>query len=113
MLLLQAIRKALLTRHKLLLGTREPAQGRLEGTHKPLGLIIADLMADIGFFIGFLCYPGSSTTILMFFMSETFDGPGEESLTVMRYDRSIETDSGLYRAFIPYALVMMAIFPIG
>eukprot|EP00966_Prymnesium_polylepis_P286641 6621142-Prymnesium_polylepis.1 len=46
-------------------------------------------------------------------MSETFDGPGEDGLTVMTYDRSIETDSELYRAFVPYALIMLLIYPIG
>eukprot|EP00966_Prymnesium_polylepis_P327514 7383387-Prymnesium_polylepis.1 len=46
-------------------------------------------------------------------MSETFDGPGEDSLTVMTYDRSIETESELYRALVPYALIMLLIYPIG
>jgi hypothetical protein len=46
-------------------------------------------------------------------MSETFDGPGEDGLTVMTYDRSIETKSELYRMFIPYALAMLLIYPIG
>eukprot|EP00966_Prymnesium_polylepis_P240526 5562439-Prymnesium_polylepis.1 len=46
-------------------------------------------------------------------MSETFSGPGEDGLTVMRYDRSVETRSKLYITFIPYSLVMMVIYPIG
>eukprot|EP00966_Prymnesium_polylepis_P295963 6835958-Prymnesium_polylepis.1 len=46
-------------------------------------------------------------------MSETFDGPGEDGVTVMQYDRSIETGSALYMAFVPYALVMLVIYPIG
>eukprot|EP00966_Prymnesium_polylepis_P211771 4904664-Prymnesium_polylepis.1 len=46
-------------------------------------------------------------------MSENFGGPGEDGLTVMRYDRSIETGSVLYAAFTPYALVMLVIYPIG
>ena len=40
-------------------------------------------------------------------------GPGEDSLSVMTYDRSIEMDSELYRAFVPYALIMLLIYPIG
>eukprot|EP00966_Prymnesium_polylepis_P150052 3466339-Prymnesium_polylepis.3 len=46
-------------------------------------------------------------------MGETFGGPGEDGVTVMRFDRSIETGSALYKAFIPYALVMMVLYPIG
>ena len=94
-IVLQAIRKALLARAK------------------PMGLIVADLLADVSFFIGFIVYPGASTTIFMFFMGETFGGPGEDGITVMRFDRSIETGSELYKAFIPYALVMMLLYPIG
>ena len=80
---------------------------------KPVSLIISDLLKDITFFMEFIIYPGVSTGIFMFFMKETFDGPGEDGVTVMRYDRSIETDSALYNAFIPYALVMMALYPSG
>jgi hypothetical protein len=58
--------------------------------------------------VGVLCVP--SAAVFMFFMSETFGGPGEDGLAVMRYDRSVETDSPLYIAFIPYEL---AIYPIG
>eukprot|EP00966_Prymnesium_polylepis_P250898 5801558-Prymnesium_polylepis.1 len=46
--------------------------------------------------------PSTSTAIFMFFMSEAFEGPGEDGLTVMTHDRSIETESELYRTFIPY-----------
>eukprot|EP00966_Prymnesium_polylepis_P107959 2500189-Prymnesium_polylepis.1 len=84
-----------------------------QGAGEEIRLIVADLMADVSFFIGFLVYPSTSTAIFMFFMSETFEGPGEDGLAVMTYDRSIETDSELYRAFMPYALIMLLIFPIG
>ena len=88
-------------------------QQAAQGAGEQIGLIVADLMDDIGFFIGFLVYPSTSTAIFMFFMSEMFDGPGEDGLAVMTYDRSIETDSELYRAFVPYALIMLLIYPIG
>jgi len=89
------------------------ARNRRHSAGKPAGLIVADLLADINFFIGFIVYPSVSTAIFMFFMEETFDGPGEDGLTVMRYDRSIETASSLYTAFVPYALVMLVVYPIG
>ena len=54
---------------------------------KPVSLIISDLLKDITFFMEFIIYPGVSTGIFMFFMKETFDGPGEDGVTVMRYDR--------------------------
>jgi hypothetical protein len=104
MLVLEAIRNVLKARN------RQPAQ---YGAGKSVGLAVADLMGDTSFFIGFIVYPSTSTAIFMFFMTETFDGPGEDGLTVMRYDRSIETDSALYIAFMPYALVMLVVFPIG
>ena len=105
MLVLEAIRKILQARHG-----QQPAQ---DSSGKPVGLIVADLLADINFFIGFIMYPSVSTTIFMFFMKETFGGPGEDGLTVMRYDRSIETTSALYIGFMPYALGMMLVYPVG
>jgi hypothetical protein len=33
---------------------------------KPLGLVVADLVADVSFFIGFIVYPSTSTAIFMF-----------------------------------------------
>ena len=104
MLALELGRKVLLAR----------SDGRVSsGETKPTGFIVADLMADASFFIGFIIYPSTSTLIFMFFMSEKFGGPGEDGLTVMRYDRAIETNSALYGAFIPYALVMMVVYPLG
>eukprot|EP00966_Prymnesium_polylepis_P029488 685135-Prymnesium_polylepis.1 len=76
MLVLEAIRKVLQARNR-----QQPAQhgpGKQPAQH---GLIVADLMADISFFIGFIIYPSTSTAIFMFFMSESFDGPGEDGLT--------------------------------
>ena len=104
-LVLQVIRKALHVR------SRQRAVTSAAG--KPVSLVVSDLLADISFFMFFVIYPGVSTSIFMFFMQETFDGPGENGLTVMRYDRSVDTKSELYIAFIPYALVMMAVFPLG
>jgi|EP00966_Prymnesium_polylepis_P311050 hypothetical protein len=127
MLILQVIRLILLARHPKGSGdasrlsrnstspTGEKTRSRLqsEASPRPTGLIVADLMSDISFFIGFLVYPGVSTTIFRFFMSETFGGPGEDGLVVMRFDRSIEMQSELYKAFIPYAVIMMLLYPFG
>lgn len=38
---------------------------------------------------------------------------GEDGLTVMRVDRSIDMHSGLYKAFTVYAWLMLAVYPIG
>jgi hypothetical protein len=88
-------------------------QRAAQTTERPFGLVVADILADISFFVGFIVYPSTSTAIFMFFMSETYDGPGEDGVTVMLYDRSIETGSEFYIAFVPYALVMLMIYPIG
>ena len=61
----------------------------------------------------FLVYPSTSTIVFEFFMKETFDGPGEDGLQVMRADRSIEINSTLYKAFMPFALIMLLLYPFG
>ena len=61
----------------------------------------------------FLVYPSTSTIVFEFFMKETFDGPGEDGLQVMRADRSIEIGSTLYTAFTPYAVIMLFVYPFG
>ena len=106
-LMLTTIKKLLESYH------RRHGQESAGGAEKPTILIVSDLLADISFFIGFIVYPSVSSAVFAFFMKETFDGPGEDHVSVMRYDRSIETESTLYRAFMPYALIMLGLYPLG
>jgi len=84
-----------------------------DGAERHIALTMADLCSDLWFFTLFLMYPSVSTTTFNFFMRETFDGDGEGGFTVMRTDRSIETDSPLYLSFSAYALAMLIVYPIG
>jgi hypothetical protein len=65
--------------------------------------VAAHLCADIAFFVIFLLYPTCSRTTFLFFMHDTFDGPGEDSTRVMRFDRSIDTSTAVYSSFTIYA----------
>ena len=58
-------------------------------------------------------YPSICSTIFQFFVTDVFDGDGEDEMRLLRVDRSIDTTSDLYRAFFIYDLVMIAVFPIG
>ena len=79
----------------------------------PLGMVVADFCADLWFIVLFLVYPSVSSAIFNFFNTEYFDGEGEELVTVLRADRSIDVTSPLYKAFFVYALAMTALYPIG
>jgi len=82
-------------------------------SERPTALLVADLIEDVWFFALFLVYPRCSTSTFMFFMTETFDGPGEVALRVMRADRSIEIGSVPHLALTPYALFMLVVYPFG
>ena len=79
----------------------------------PLGVVVADFCADLWFIVLFLVYPSVSSAIFNFFNTETFDGEGEEPLTVLRADRSIDVTSPQYKAFFVYAMAMTVLYPIG
>lgn len=105
--------------------------------------VIADNLTNLAFFIVFLVYPSCSSAVFNHFRCTTFDGPGEDSLSVMTIDNSIDCNSVLWittsfcessrrsnsatlHAFLathqvlwvcrfvaPDAFVMIGIFPIG
>jgi len=77
------------------------------------GLSLADACSDLWIYIIFLVYPSCSTMIFMFFMRETFKGPGEVYVDLMRADRSINREEPLYQSFTVYAIIMLVIYPIG
>jgi len=77
------------------------------------GLSLADACSDLWIYIIFLVYPSCSTMIFMFFMRETFKGPGEVYVDLMRADRSINREEPLYQSFTVYATIMLVIYPIG
>ena len=64
-------------------------------------------------FIIFLMFPSCSTRTFGFFATEQFDADGENGLTVMRADRSIDTTSFVYRGFTIYASLMLLVWPFG
>jgi hypothetical protein len=77
------------------------------------GAFLADACSDLWFFIIFLVFPSCSNMTFMFFMRETYDGPGEVFVDLMRADRSINRQEPLYHAFSAYAVVMLGVYPIG
>jgi hypothetical protein len=48
-----------------------------------------------------------------FFMQDQLNGPGENNVRVMRFDRSVEVASFMHSLFSLYALIMVLIFPVG
>jgi hypothetical protein len=77
------------------------------------GAFLAEACSDLWFFIIFLVYPSCSNMTFMFFMRETYEGPGEVFVDLMRADRSINRQEPLYQAFSAYAVVMLGVYPIG
>jgi hypothetical protein len=87
--------------------------GSAEGAHVSLCAFLADACSDLWFFIIFLMYPSCSSMTFMFFMREEYEEPGEVYVDLMRADRSINRDEPVYQGFTAYALIMVAIYPIG
>ncbi|KOO34597.1 mastigoneme-like protein [Chrysochromulina tobinii] len=87
--------------------------GGAEGAQRGFGAYLADACSDLWFFIIFLVYPSCSSMTFMFFMRETYDGPGEVYVDLMRADRSIDREGELYQGFNLYAVVMLILYPIG
>jgi hypothetical protein len=77
------------------------------------GGFLADACSDLWFFIIFLVFPSCSNMTFMFFMRETYEGPGEVYVDLMRADRSINREEPLYQTFSAYAVVMLGVYPIG
>jgi hypothetical protein len=77
------------------------------------GLFLADACSDLWIYIIFLVYPSCSTMIFTYFMRETYKGPGEVYVDLMRADRSINREEPLYQSFTAYAIIMLVIYPIG
>jgi hypothetical protein len=77
------------------------------------GEFLADACSDLWFFIIFLVYPSCSTMTFTYFMRETYEGPGEVYVDLMRADRSINREEPLYQSFTAYAVVMLGVYPIG
>jgi hypothetical protein len=61
----------------------------------------------------FLLYPSVSTSLFSYFICDTLDGEGEDGARLLRVDYSITCGSAEYNAFMPYVVLMIAIFPIG
>ena len=76
-------------------------------------LFMANVCDDIWFFVIFLTYPSTCSTVFKTFMAETFDADGEEKMTLLRADRSIDMTSPTFTIFYVYAWVMVGVFPIG
>ena len=64
-------------------------------------------------FILFLVFSPCSSVCFSYFLREDYDGPGEQPISVMRVDRSIDRDSDLYAHFGIYAMGMLVIYPLG
>ena len=77
------------------------------------GVSLADACSDLWIYIIFLVYPSCSTMIFTYFMRETYKGPGEVYVDLMRADRSINREEPLYQSFTVYAIIMLVIYPIG
>ena len=85
-----------------------------EGEPTPIGLFLADVFGDLSFFLLFLLYPGSSSKVFKALQCNTFNSEGEDGQSFLRVDFSIDCNGALYKGFIlPYAWVMILIFPIG
>ena len=74
---------------------------------------IADVCSDLWFVLIFLTYPSTCATIFKFFAHDVFDGPGEDTLVVLRADASIVVGSPLYLTLLVYAVPMLVLFPLG
>lgn len=72
------------------------------------------MLSTLSFSLVVCIYPRcSSLQTFMYFMPETFNGDGEDETSVMRADRSIDMSSSYYFAFLPYAIVMLFVYPFG
>lgn len=75
---------------------------------------LSELCSDLSFFVIFLMFPGSSTKTFKALQCEGFEADGEDGRRFLVVDYSIDCNSWLYVGFIwPYALAMVAIYPIG
>ena len=80
----------------------------------PTSAMLAELCSNVSFFLLFLLYPGSSSKIFNALLCNGFTGEGEDGQRFLRVDFSIDCDSALYQGLMfPYALIMLAIYPIG
>ena len=61
------------------------------------------------FYVLFLAYPGCSVSTFMFFNAEDFNAEGEDGLSVMRVDRSVDRSSSGFQTFAMYAVIMFII----
>ena len=80
------------------------------------GAFLADVCADLWFFIIFLLYPSASSSTFKFFASEEFGPPvgeGEFRMSIMHADHAVNRESLLYRSATVYAFAMLALYPIG
>lgn len=67
-------------------------------------------LVNAGLAIIFFCYPSITQTVFRFFQTKTFAG---QYGTFLVADMSIDVNSGAYTSLIPFAVLMVVVWPIG
>ena len=67
--------------------------------------------SNLAFAILFITYPSCSKTVFSYFRCESWDGAGEDGRSYLRVDRSLDCESPEYITLLPYAYVMLALYP--
>ena len=67
----------------------------------------------MAFALLFITYPACSKIVFSYFICETWDGEGEDERRFLRADRSLDCDSDDYVKLLPYAFLMLVVYPIG
>ena len=69
--------------------------------------------STIAFVILFVTYPNCSSTIFAYLSCKVFDQPGEDGASYLAADLSLECSSVSYMGLLPYAYMMVLLYPIG
>jgi hypothetical protein len=85
----------------------------VRGSSPETSLSLSDFALDVCFFITFLVFPACSASSFKFFAVLEFTQPGEDGYVVMRADKSVGINEDAYLAVRSYAMIMVALYPLG